>query len=102
MARLQRALGVGYTRGTRLLELMEEDGLVGAFNGSKAREVLMTLEEYQAREAAMAEELARIDAGEEAGGDAGEDGGELALAATSDAESDKDGAGDADDEDSDR
>ena len=99
---LQRALGVGYTRGTRLLELMEEDGLVGAFNGSKAREVLMTLEEYQAREAAMAEELARIDAGEEAGGDAGEDGGELALAATSDAESDKDGAGDADDEDSDR
>lgn len=54
---IQRALGVGYTRATRLLELMEEDGLVGPFVGAKAREVLMTLEEYQARELAMAEEL---------------------------------------------
>lgn len=47
---LQRALAVGYTRATRLLELMEEDGLVGPFVGSKSRDVLMTLEEYHARE----------------------------------------------------
>jgi S-DNA-T family DNA segregation ATPase FtsK/SpoIIIE len=44
---LQRALAVGYTRATRLLELMEADGLVGAFKGSKAREVLMTLEDWE-------------------------------------------------------
>ncbi|MFM1872927.1 MAG: hypothetical protein RL398_2349, partial [Planctomycetota bacterium] len=59
---IQRALGVGYTRATRLLELMESDGLVGPFVGAKAREVLMTLEEYQARELAMAEELEALDA----------------------------------------
>ena len=54
---LQRALAVGYTRATRLLELMEEDGLVGPFNGSRSRDVMMTLEEYQQRAAALAEEL---------------------------------------------
>ena len=47
---LQRALGVGYTRATRLLELMEEDGLVGPFVGSKSRDVLLTIEEYRTRE----------------------------------------------------
>src|SRR5690606_1011540 len=60
---LQRALAVGYTRATRLLELMEADGLVGAYNGSKSRDVLLTLEEWQAQEAAAAEELAALDAG---------------------------------------
>lgn len=67
---LQRALAVGYTRATRLLELMEEDGLVGPFNGSKSRDVVMTFEEYQAREAAMKEELARL--AESGGGDEAE------------------------------
>ncbi|MGK0263667.1 MAG: S-DNA-T family DNA segregation ATPase FtsK/SpoIIIE [Planctomycetota bacterium] len=46
---LQRALAVGYTRATRLLELMEDDGIVGPFVGSKSREVMLTLEEWQAR-----------------------------------------------------
>ncbi|HLQ38329.1 MAG TPA: DNA translocase FtsK, partial [Planctomycetota bacterium] len=55
---LQRALSVGYTRATRLLEMMEEDGLVGPFVGSKSREVMFTLDEWKAREAAVAEELA--------------------------------------------
>ncbi|MCB0976895.1 MAG: DNA translocase FtsK, partial [Acidimicrobiales bacterium] len=54
---LQRALAVGYTRATRLLELMEEDGLVGPYNGSKSRDVMLTLEEWQAQEAAIDEEL---------------------------------------------
>ena len=66
---LQRALAVGYTRATRLLELMEEDGLVGGFNGSKSRDVLMTHDEYQQREAAMKEELARLAAESEADSD---------------------------------
>ncbi len=54
---LQRALAVGYTRATRLLELMEEDGLVGPFVGSKSREVLLTLDEWKLREEQAAEAL---------------------------------------------
>ena len=45
---LQRALGIGYTRGTRLLEMMEEEGIVGPHKGSKAREVSLTLEDWDA------------------------------------------------------
>jgi S-DNA-T family DNA segregation ATPase FtsK/SpoIIIE len=57
---LQRALAVGYTRATRLLELMEQDGLVGPFVGSKSREVLLTLDEWKAREEQMAEAMAQV------------------------------------------
>ena len=58
---IQRALAVGYNRATRLLEMMEEDGLVGPFVGSKSREVLLTLEQWKEREAAIEEELAALD-----------------------------------------
>jgi S-DNA-T family DNA segregation ATPase FtsK/SpoIIIE len=76
---LQRALAVGYTRATRLLEMMEEDGLVGPFVGSKSRDVLMTLEEYRAREEAReAEADAAADAG---GGDGDPAEGEVAEGA---------------------
>ncbi len=44
---LQRALGVGYTRGSRIMDQMHKEGLVGPYRGSKAREVLITVEEYQ-------------------------------------------------------
>jgi S-DNA-T family DNA segregation ATPase FtsK/SpoIIIE len=71
---LQRALAVGYTRATRLLELMEEDGLVGAFVGSKSRDVLMTWEEYLAREEQADADVDAADGdaadGDAAGGDA--------------------------------
>ncbi len=46
---LQRALGVGYGRGARLIDFMAEDGVVGQYAGSQAREVLMTMEEWAAR-----------------------------------------------------
>lgn len=39
---LQRRLGVGFNRAARLLEEMEELGVVGQANGSKPREVLVT------------------------------------------------------------
>ncbi len=72
---LQRALAVGYTRATRLLELMEEDGLVGPFVGSKSRDVLMTLEEWQAREEQMEAALAEAAAeAEDVTEDSGADG----------------------------
>jgi S-DNA-T family DNA segregation ATPase FtsK/SpoIIIE len=45
---LQRALGVGYGRGARLIDFMAEDGIVGAYNGSQAREVLITLDQWYA------------------------------------------------------
>ncbi|QDT89764.1 DNA translocase FtsK [Gimesia algae] len=45
---LQRALGVGYGRGARLIDYMAEDGIVGEYNGSQAREVLYTMDEWEA------------------------------------------------------
>ena len=44
---LQRALGIGYGRAARLIDYMAEDGVVGAYNGSQAREVLVTLEQWE-------------------------------------------------------
>ena len=43
---LQRALGVGYGRGARLIDFMAEDGIVGPYNGSQAREVLLSPEQW--------------------------------------------------------
>ena len=43
---LQRALGIGYGRAARLVDYMAEDGIVGNYNGSQAREVLITLEQW--------------------------------------------------------
>ena len=45
---LQRALGIGYGRAARLIDYMEEDGVVGPYNGSKSREILMTLPQWDA------------------------------------------------------
>ncbi len=37
---LQRKLGIGYARAARLIDILEERGIVGAGNGAKPREVL--------------------------------------------------------------
>ena len=44
---LQRKLEIGYTRAARLMDFMAKDGIVGGYKGSKAREVQMTLEEWE-------------------------------------------------------
>ena len=46
---LQRALGIGYGRASRLIDFMAEDGIVGSYNGSNARDVLLSSEEWQMR-----------------------------------------------------
>ena len=43
---LQRALGIGYGRAARLIDFMAEDGIVGQYNGSQAREVIISLEQW--------------------------------------------------------
>ena len=45
---LQRSLGIGYGRSARMIDWMAEVGIVGACNGSNAREVQYTLEEWEA------------------------------------------------------
>jgi S-DNA-T family DNA segregation ATPase FtsK/SpoIIIE len=52
---LQRRLGIGYSRAARLVDMMAERGVVGAYQGSKAREVLLTLEQWENLKAAPAE-----------------------------------------------
>jgi S-DNA-T family DNA segregation ATPase FtsK/SpoIIIE len=44
---LQRSLGIGYGRGARLIDFMAEDGIVGPYNGSQAREILITLAQWE-------------------------------------------------------
>jgi S-DNA-T family DNA segregation ATPase FtsK/SpoIIIE len=48
---LQRALGIGYGRAARLIDFMEQDGIVGTYNGSKSREVIMSLDQWQQMQA---------------------------------------------------
>jgi S-DNA-T family DNA segregation ATPase FtsK/SpoIIIE len=43
---LQRCLGIGYGRAAKLIDFMAEDGIVGTYNGSKAREVIMTMAQW--------------------------------------------------------
>jgi S-DNA-T family DNA segregation ATPase FtsK/SpoIIIE len=49
---IQRRFRVGYSRAARMIDFMAEDGVVGAYNGSKAREVIMTLGDWKRRRAA--------------------------------------------------
>lgn len=46
---LQRRLRVGYTRAARIVDMMEEMGVVGKSDGVKPRDVLMTMDQYVER-----------------------------------------------------
>ncbi|MGB2599438.1 MAG: DNA translocase FtsK [Candidatus Omnitrophota bacterium] len=48
---IQRRLRVGYTRAARMIDIMEEEGIVGPYNGAKPREILIEgLDEIEAEE----------------------------------------------------
>jgi len=49
---LQRCLGIGYGRAARLIDYMAEDKIVGDYNGAQAREVLISIEDWEAMAAA--------------------------------------------------
>lgn len=46
---LQRKLGVGYNRAARLIDQMEERGIIGGKDGSNPRQVLMTRAEFESQ-----------------------------------------------------
>jgi len=43
---LQRRLKLGYARAARIVDEMEEKGIVGPFQGSKPRSILITKEQW--------------------------------------------------------
>jgi len=56
---LQRRLGIGYARASRIIEMMAAAGILGEYKGSQAREVTMTLADYEAlRSNMVADEVA--------------------------------------------
>ncbi len=48
---LQRRLKLGYARAARIVDEMEERGIVGPFSGSKPRELLITKEQWESMKA---------------------------------------------------
>ena len=43
---IQRRFGVGYARAARIIDQMEQNGFISQADGSKPRQVLISLEEY--------------------------------------------------------
>src|SRR6202012_907707 len=50
---LQRRLTIGYSRASRLIEAMANAGILGTYKGSQAREVNITIDDWEAMKAAM-------------------------------------------------
>ncbi|MFA4834156.1 MAG: DNA translocase FtsK 4TM domain-containing protein [Patescibacteria group bacterium] len=44
---LQRRLSIGYARAARLLDILEENGIIGPSDGAKAREIMVSPEQYE-------------------------------------------------------
>ena len=44
---IQRRFRIGYNRAARIIDIMEKKGIVGGYEGSKPRQVLISVEDYQ-------------------------------------------------------
>jgi S-DNA-T family DNA segregation ATPase FtsK/SpoIIIE len=64
---LQRRFGIGYTRASRLIDMMCDHKVVGPHKGSKARELLLTIEEWEAAQAKRAQDKGKLPLGYAAG-----------------------------------
>ena len=66
---LQRRLAIGYSRSSRLIEQMGVAGIIGDYKGSQAREVTMTLEEYEALMAQAEADVRAVEGGSAGAGE---------------------------------
>jgi S-DNA-T family DNA segregation ATPase FtsK/SpoIIIE len=58
---LQRRLGIGYPRASRLMDQLEEEGIIGPAEGGRPREVLASAEDDYADEGNEAWENEQFD-----------------------------------------
>ena len=61
---LQRRLKLGYARAARIVDEMEEKGIVGPFQGSKPRSILITKEKWEMMRGGQAQQMAFDDLSE--------------------------------------
>ncbi|MHC4713071.1 MAG: FtsK/SpoIIIE family DNA translocase [Planctomycetota bacterium] len=54
---LQRRLEIGYGRAARLIDQMAEEGILGPYKGSQAREVLYTIEQWEQMQESLGRSL---------------------------------------------